>query len=273
MTLDIDFGKTVTVNRLDITEFTEVSSDPGNHPEWATHHRVQRYSLWRWDEESSDWVKFHDSDQGLSDDTTSVTFADQTTSKIRLQIDAVYDNVDMYQGKPGSPTVSEIAAYRTASPQSLKLVASLPRDGYNLAQNAGVDTNQVSWLVSGDHLAESMLRIMQPNGNEGPLLRRDTDYTVREENNGQWRVSLAEPLVRSLPVNYPKGMNGQSGAYGFRLTSDSGSTLDLTLKIINTPVGSMKPGGGETPNPGGNGTTTPGEGSGSPGAIAWRSQT
>lgn len=273
VTLDIDFGKTVTVNRLDITEFTEVSSDPGNHPEWATHHRVQRYSLWRWDEESSDWVKFHDSDQGLPDDTTSVTFADQTTSKIRLQIDAVYDNVDMYQGKPGSPTVSEIAAYRTASPQSLKLVASLPRDGYNLAQNAGVDTNQVSWLVSGDHLAESMLRIMQPNGNEGPLLRRDTDYTVREENNGQWRVSLAEPLVRSLPVNYPKGMNGQSGAYGFRLTSDSGSTLDLTLKIINTPVGSMKPGGGETPNPGGNGTTTPGEGSGSPGAIAWRSQT
>ena len=118
-----------------------------------------------------------------------------------------------------------------------------------------------------------MLRIMQPNGNEGPLLRRDTDYTVREENSGQWRVSLAEPLVRSLPVNYPKGMNGQSGAYGFRLTSDSGSTLDLTLKIINTPVGSMKPGGGETPNPGGNGTTTPGEGSGSPGAIAWRSQT
>ena len=54
-------------------------------------------------------VRAHGKDNAAKEDLSDINFENsQYASELRVQIDEVYPNVDMYNGHPGSPTISEI---------------------------------------------------------------------------------------------------------------------------------------------------------------------
>ncbi|OZG54345.1 hypothetical protein ALMA_0806 [Alloscardovia macacae] len=102
--IDIHFGREVMYNTVKIDEYVKVFGNK-RHPEWDTHERIQRYSLWRWNDASHDWVKFYTADTGAR---SAAVFSPQSSTQLRIHVESVYSGRDTYRGHPSPPTISEI---------------------------------------------------------------------------------------------------------------------------------------------------------------------
>lgn len=105
VSLDIALGCNVSFDGLQIEEFVEQN----------THHRIKKFSLYTKNQcgcasgDSKVWEKIYEKDDATYEDLRNIVFSkSHIASALRVQIDGVYSNVDLYHGHPGSPTIREI---------------------------------------------------------------------------------------------------------------------------------------------------------------------
>ena len=134
LTLDIALGCNAKFDAVQIEEFVE-----GN-----VNHRIKKFSLWtknqcdRSVDRENSWERIYEKDNAVKEDLSDINFENsQYASKLRVQIDEVYPNVDMYNGHPGSPTISEIKVIsKTEQRKTPK-----PMSGSSVLDPGGVSTD------------------------------------------------------------------------------------------------------------------------------------
>ncbi|MEO3796139.1 discoidin domain-containing protein [Nonomuraea sp. B10E15] len=97
VTLDVDFGADTTFDEVYLDEYTDSGTNP----------RVRSYELQRWDAGTGAWVTFARGSDGIGHDASVTGFGDVTTSRLRVSL------TDRLPGEVYSPTLTEVAAYRT----------------------------------------------------------------------------------------------------------------------------------------------------------------
>ncbi|KAB7791075.1 immunoglobulin-like domain-containing protein [Bifidobacterium leontopitheci] len=212
ITLDLDFGKDITFDEVDLKEFID-----GETPA-----RVAQYSFYTWDASANDgkgdWTKIYTSAADAGIGTLAKVNLDKavTSSKLRVALDSV---------KPGTvwtPTMTEIQVYNGSGSASHKPAVSVVNAEFNTKDTATLPEYTVK--LDGDTL--SSIRWIGSEGNVlGSLDAKD--YTVADGADADTKtVKIAADFLADK----------DPGSYGLQFEFASGATRKVALDVVSKDV-------------------------------------